>query len=372
MAKDYLTWFKDLDAELARRRGAHSLISSNVSEPLDMLEKLIRENAVELRRLQKDNNDWGHPVLKERIAGSYGLGPENILLTNGGTNANFLVITTLLGPGDTVICEHPCYQPLWQLAQMAGGRIRWLSRKPPHYGVDTDELSALIDGRTRLVLLTNLHNPSGASLDKGQLRDIARTVRARNKSTRILVDEVFGDLDPGHCSAAALDPIFITTSSLSKAYGLSHLKCGWVATDCQTIRRLTCRFVLAEGNGSRYLESLSALVFARLNEFLERSLRIVESNRRVLKRAMAPYISSGLLDQPIPDSGCIWFPGLKRIKDSGHFCRYAVHSHRLHVVPGGFFGDRSRFRVGFGSDPELFSKATKKLAAAVAGFESKR
>ena len=373
MAKDYLTWFKDLDARLSKSRGVHSLISSNVSEPLEMLEGLIRENAGELKRFQSHNNDWGHPVLKERVARRYGIKPENILLTNGCTNANFLAISTLVKPGNAVVCERPSYQPMWQAALLAGAQVRWLRRRPPDYGADPDELARLVDRRTSLVLLTNLHNPSGAAMDDTALREIVRAVRRRNPGARILVDEVFRDFVPGRRKpACTVDPLFISTGSLSKVYGLSHLECGWIVADRRTIDRVMPLFVLAEGNGSRYLESLSALVFSRLDEYLERSMRIIEANRRALRRAMRPLVSSGLIDQPVPETGCIWFPKLRGMRDAAPFCGHAARHHRVHVVPGSFFGDRTRFRVGFGGNPSSFLKSAKHLFEAVNSFMGRK
>lgn len=366
-AKDYLTWFKDLDARLAKSRGVHSLISSNVSEPLDMLEGLIRENAGELRALQKYNNDWGHPVLKQRIAARYGVKPENILLTNGCTNATYLAVVAHVRAGDTFVCESPAYQPMWQSAAFAGARIKWLGRRPPQYAVDPGELARLVDGRTAMVALTNLHNPSGARLTMSQLREMASAVRRRNRRTRILVDEVFRDFAPDR-PACTVDPIFISTGSLSKVYGLGHLECGWVMADKPAIGRISPCFVMSDGNGSRYLESLSALVFAHLDDFFGRARELVSQNRQTLCRALEPLLIEGLLEGGIPQQGCIWFPKLAAGGDAGPFCLYAARRHRVHVVPGRYFGDRSRFRVGFGGDPRRFARAICHLTEAVASY----
>ncbi len=369
-APDYLAWFKDLDARLSKSRGVHSLISSNVSEPLDMLEELIRENVDELIQLQKYNNDWGHPVLKERIAARYGVGPGNVLLTNGCTNATYLAVVSHVRRGDTFVCETPAYQPMWQSAAFVGARIKWLRRRPPHYTVDPEELGRLVDGHTAMAALTNLHNPSGARLARSELREIAAAVRRRNRRARILVDEVFREFVTDK-SACTVDPIFISTGSLSKVYGLSHLDCGWVLADKLTIERIWPFFTMSDGNGSRYLESLSAVVFSRLDHYLRRAKGLVEQNRQALCRAMEPLLLEGLLEGRIPEHGCIWFPAIRGVRNTGSFCRYAARCHRVHVVPGEYFGDRSRFRVGFGCDPKHFPKAATSLAEAIISFERK-
>lgn len=368
---DYLSWFKDLDARLSKSRGVHSLISSNVSEPMDMLERLIRESAGELRRLQKHNNDWGHPVLKERIAARYGVNPGKVLPTNGCTNANFLTVVSHVRKGDTFVCEAPAYQPMWQSAAFVGARIKWLKRRPPHYSVDPEELARLVDGRTSMVALTNLHNPSGARLGKRELREVAAAVRRRNSRTRILVDEVFRDFVTDR-PACAVDPIYISTGSLSKVYGLSHLECGWVMADKTTIGRIWPCFVMSDGNGSRYLESLSAVVFSKLNSYLRRAKDLVARNRQALCRAVEPLLLEGLLEGKVPEHGCIWFPSLRGERDAGPFCEHAAGRHRVHVVPGKYFGDRSRFRVGFGDNAERFAPAVKRLAEAIISYRGEK
>ncbi len=368
---DYIAWFKDLDARLAKSRGAHSLISSNVREPLDMLERHARAHWTELRRLQSHNNDWGHPVLKERIAARYGVGAGNVLLTNGCTNATFLTVVSHVKRGDTFVCEAPAYQLMWQSADFAGARIKWLRRRPPHYQVDPEELASLVDGRTSLVALTNLHNPSGARLGRRDLRDIAAAVRRRNGRTRILMDEVFREFVPDR-PACAVDPAYISTGSLSKVYGLSHLECGWVMADKPTIGRVRPCFVMSDGNGSRYLESLSAVVFAHLDEYLRRARDLVARNRQALCRAVEPLLLEGLLEGNVPEHGCIWFPSLNGARDAGPFCERAASRHRVHVVPGHFFGDRSRFRVGFGGEPKPTEMAAARLAEAICEFNRRR
>ncbi|MDQ7799030.1 MAG: pyridoxal phosphate-dependent aminotransferase [Candidatus Edwardsbacteria bacterium] len=364
MNTNYLSWFKALDIALQDRRDCFQLLSSNVYEPLDMLEKQAKENWAELRRLQSYNNDWGHPVLKQLIAKRYGIRPTEILLTNGCTNATYLSIISQVKPGDTVICETPAYQPMWQTAQLSGAKIKWLKRRPPHYEVDPDELAGLVDRKTSLVILTNLHNPSGAYLSKKELAEIARAVRRRNQKTRILMDEVFRDFVPDR-PACTVDPVYISTGSLSKVYGLSHLECGWILADKRTIDHIAPYFVLSDGNGSRYLEAMSAVVFEKLDAYLSRSMDIAARNRRELAGAAGPLIKEGLISGDIPEQSCIWFPQVAGFRDAGKLADLLARRYQVYVVPGKFFGDAGRIRIGFGSQPEAFRKSIAAFAGAV-------
>lgn len=364
---NYLSWFKDLDFRLEGRKGCHRLMSSNVYEPLDLLEKHIRQDWDELRRLQSYNNDWGHPVLKQRIADRYGVKPSEILLTNGCTNATYLSIVSHIRPGDTIICETPAYQPMWQTAKQLGARIKWLKRRSPHYGIDSDELAGLIDRKTALVALTNLHNPSGAHLTTNQLIDIAKVVRKKNKKARILVDEVFRDFVPDK-PACKVDPIYISTGSLSKVYGLSHLECGWAMADKKTIDEITPCFVLSDGNGSRYLEALSAVVFDHFDEYSKRWQGIVVQNARELHRALDPLLAEGIMSGKIPEQGCIYFPAVAGVRNANALCERLAEEHKVYVVPGRFFGEPGRIRIGFGGRPEEFKGSIQKLAKAIRGI----
>jgi len=366
MNTNYLSWFKALDIALQGRRDCHLLMSSNVCEPLDLLEKHAKQNWAELRRLQSYNNDWGHPVLKQLIASRYGVKPANILLTNGCTNATYLSIVSQVKPGDTVICETPAYQPMWQIAGLSGADIKWLERRPPHYRPDPDELSAVINKKTSLVILTNLHNPSGAHFGKKELAEIARAVRRRNKKTRILMDEVFRDFEPGKPTpACTIDRAYISTGSLSKVYGLSHLECGWILADKKTIDHIAPYFVLSDGNGSRYLESMSAVVFEKLDTYLSRSLDIVACNRKELVKTAGPLIKEGLLSGDIPEQGCIWFPKVAGFSNADKLADLLAKRYKVYVVPGRFFGDAGRIRIGFGNQPEAFRKSIAAFAGSV-------
>ena len=366
ITSNYLSWYKALDIALQNRKDCHLLISSNVYEPLEMLEQHVKQNWDELHRLQSYNNDWGHPVLKQRIAVRYGVKPSEILLTNGCTNATYLSIVSHVKPGDTVICETPAYQPMWHSARRLGARIKWLKRRPPHYAVDPDELAGLVDRKTSLVALTNLQNPSGARLDKRQLKDIARTVRRKNPKARILMDEVFRDLGPGRPRpACTVDRSYISTGSLSKVYGLTHLECGWILADQRTIGKISPYFVLSDGNGSRYLEAMSAVVFEQLDLYLARSREIVARNRNELVKTIGPMIKEGLISGDIPDHGCIWFPKVAGFSNAGKLAELLAKKYKVYVVPGRFFRDAGRIRLCFGGPPEKFKKSIAAFARGV-------
>jgi aspartate/methionine/tyrosine aminotransferase len=161
------------------------------------------------------------------------------------------------------------------------------------------------------------------------------------------------------------DPTFISTGSLSKVYGLSHLECGWIMAGRKTVERITPWFVLAEGNGSRYLESLSAVVFAHLDEHLARSRAIVIQNRKILCQALEPLIDSGLLQGNVPEHGCIYFTTVAGCRDTAALAARLAQKYNIYIVSGAFFGQASGMRIGFGGEPGRTADSINKLAEAL-------
>ena len=172
---------------------------------------------------------YGYGPLQERLAEKCSVSPENVVAATGASMANFLAMSTVLEPGDEVLIEHPTYEPLLAVARYLGAEVRRFPRFFENgFQVIPESVRKEVSKRTRLIVLTNFHNPSGIEIPEetiGEIGEIARTVHAR-----VLVDEVYLEMrfDPGAQRAFYYGDEFITTSSLTKAYGLSGLRCGWV------------------------------------------------------------------------------------------------------------------------------------------------
>lgn len=156
------------------------------------------------------SNSWGLPCLKEKIARRYGTDTDSILITNSASSSIYLVCKALLKPGDHVIVEHPCYEPLIAAPDSLGAKIDFFRRKVGVEKAETDEfdrmeeektinidaLVALITPKTRLIILTNPYNPGGTLLSREELTTMAAAVRARNPLTKIFIDEIYMDFVP--------------------------------------------------------------------------------------------------------------------------------------------------------------------------------
>ena len=176
---------------------------------------------------------YGYAPLREAIARRYGVAAEQVFPVSGGTSfANWLACAAVLdgcGRGAEVIVERPTYEPLLRIPQALGHRVRRLDRRfEDGYAIDLDRFASLVTTKTRLAIVTNLHNPSGARIPMPTLRAMAALL-ARVKAY-LLVDEVYLECIFGNRpeSCVHAGPNVLTTNSLTKAYGLDGLRAGWI------------------------------------------------------------------------------------------------------------------------------------------------
>jgi len=363
--KSYLDWFKRTAVYLSTRDDCSSLLSSDVTEPLGPVwNGLTRDwSQREIMSLLSSQNQWGHPELLRQLAKRYNIGFRNIVTTNGVSNGLFLLCKTVLRPDDEVLVESPCYEPLWATPRSMGAQVRFLRRLPPKYQIDTEELGEMITERTRMVILSNLHNPTGTQLGKKELMEVLGVVKKANRDTMVVVDEIYLDfagIDTR--SAASYDEGFTILSSLTKVYGLGQLRCGWIISDSENVENIRKVQAVVEGVGSRFLETMDVMVLRNIREFWGLSNRTVKKNRAILADEIDPLIAGGYLEGQIPKYGCVYFPKVEGVEDTEALCRGIARRFRVYVTPGRFFGDPSRIRIGFGGDEDELRRGLKALS----------
>jgi aspartate/methionine/tyrosine aminotransferase len=305
---------------------------------------------------------YGYLPLLEAIAAKCGVAPENVVTAAGTSMANHLALAALVEPGDDVLVEQPVYEPLLATARYLGAEVRFFPRRPEHdYRVDPDEVERLIRPRTRLVALTNLHNPSSALEGHDALARVG-TAAAR-AGAWVLVDEVYLDavFEETPRSAFHLGPNFVATNSLTKIYGVSGLRCGWVLADARTARRMWLLNDLFGVNAAHPAERLSEIAFGRLDELRERARAMLDANRRLL---YAFYDARDDLEAPRFPWGTTSFPRLLR-GSATELCAVLRERYETAVVPGAFFGSKEHFRIGLACDPGVFAAGLERLAAAL-------
>jgi aspartate/methionine/tyrosine aminotransferase len=365
---EFLPWIKDLYAGLHGRAGCFNLMNSGIREPAELVRRLLGEWQPAVQARLAESNEWGHRALVQGLRRRYAVPPDKeVLVTAGATAAFWLTCHALLSPGDRVLVESPVYEPLRQVPARLGAAVDCLPRRPEAgYALDPDELARRMTPRTRLVVLTNLHNPSGAVLDDDALRRAAEAARACNPHALLVVDETFHDFLHGEQpSAARLGPAFVTLSTLTKVYGLGLLRCGWVVADRAVLGPIRDAWVRVAGIGSRLTEALASVALDHMDDFEAHGRAVLDGNRPLLREHLGPLVDAGLLRGEIAPPGCVCFPEVVGAGDTDGLTEQLAAREGVYVVPGRFFGAPRHVRVGFGGDPAVLAEGLRRLAGAV-------
>ncbi|MBN1297282.1 pyridoxal phosphate-dependent aminotransferase [bacterium] len=344
----YLGWYKQRMPRLVRP-DSYSLMSSSMEEAWALLKTHHPSPGHPVfEERYWTPNPYGLPFLIEGIGRHYGVPKENVLLTQGATSAIYLIAQTFIHPGDHVLVERPGYEPLMHAPAMCGAVIDELHR-PDGRCPDAAAIRSVIRPDTRLIMLTNLHNPTGTLCEMSQLKTLVDAAKAVSPDIRIVLDEIYLDFVPGRgAPASTLDPCILSVSSLTKVYGFSTLRCGWIFAEPEDIDRLRKNQVVISGIGSRYLETLASLVIDHLNEYRDQAFLRLSVNRPILHRHLDPMVAVGRLTGPIPDHGCVAFLRVPGVPDTIALTDYLESRFQLFTVPGCFFGAPHYIRIGIG------------------------
>jgi aspartate/methionine/tyrosine aminotransferase len=307
---------------------------------------------------------YGYAPLQERLARKAGVDPDRVVHATGTSMANLLVLAAAASPGDEVLIEEPTYPLLVDAARWLRLAVRRFPRRAEDgFALDPAEVARALTPRTRLVVLTNLHNPSSAFAPPEGLRAVGDA--ARSVGARVLVDEVYLEslavLGRPSGSAAHLGPEFVVTSSLTKAYGLSGLRCGWAVADPDLARRMWRLNDLFGVIPAHPAERLGVVALDHLSRVAARARAILEANADGANAFLAARPD---LSCPPVDGGMIAFPRLLR-GEVDDLCRRLRERHDTTVVPGRFFGAPSHFRLSLGGAPESFASGLLRLAGAL-------
>lgn len=309
------------------------------------------------------SNDGGLPELLTAIASRYGVPQDHLISAQGTSAANFLAMAAVLQSGDEVLVEEPAYEPLRKIPIALGAELKRFPRRfEEGFRVDPFALRRGITSRTRLIVLTNLHNPTGVLVKPETLREVGAI--AREAGARVLVDEVYLEFVCAEkpWTAASLGPEFIVTSSLTKVWGLSGLRCGWVVAEPEVIRRVEAVNDFIGVTGVAAGESLAARAFGRLGDFWQRTRRIIERNRPLVDAALTKEPALSLV---APSGGIVCFPRLNHVNDAGSFLRKIREEQDVSLVPGSFFEMPGHFRLGFGGPEDTLCEGLRRLSVAL-------
>lgn len=307
-------------------------------------------------------NDTGYAPLLESVASRYGVTPAQVTTAQGTSGANFLVCAALLELGDDVLIEAPGYDPLLGAPRLLGANIvRFERRFEDGWVLDPALVARAFTPRTRLVIITRPHNPTGALAAPGALQAIGKL--AAERGAHVLVDEVYLDAsDASAIPAATFGEAFISTSSLTKSYGLAGLRSGWALSSAPVADRIRRARDVVDGTGSIVTERLSVLAFEQLDKLIARSRALLRINGALVREFLHARPELQYVE---PSGGTVVFPRIRGVANADRFAERLMTERETAIVPGRFFGAPAHFRLGFSGETEPLRGGLAAIGAAL-------
>jgi aspartate/methionine/tyrosine aminotransferase len=348
MSSSYMNWAK------TRSTAKFNLATSGLGN------LKLRELRVSLDDLEITDGGYGYRPLIESIAARYRVDREAVVTAAGTTFANHLAMAALIKPGDEVLFEHPAYEPMLAAALYLGANVRRFPRRFDD-GFMPEGLESLVTPKTRLIVLTNLHNPSGVLIEEAELKQIGEI--ARSVGARVLVDEVYMEtlFEDAPRTAFHIGNEFVVTSSLTKAFGLSGLRCGWIFAEPELAKRMWLLNDLFAATPVHAGERLSVVAMQQLGEIGGRAKKLLDRNRMLLNEFLDTRED---LEVIRAEFGTVMFPRVRR-ESSDELCQLLRGKYETSVVPGRFFEMPAHFRVGIAGDTAVLEEGLERLGRAL-------
>jgi aspartate/methionine/tyrosine aminotransferase len=320
----------------------------------------LHELRVSLDDLEITDGGYGYRPLIDSIAARYRVDRQAVVTAAGTTFANHLAMAALIEPGDEILFEHPAYEPMLAAALYLGAKVRRFPRRFDA-GFMSEGLESLVSTKTRLIVLTNLHNPSGVLIDEAEIKQIGEL--ARSVGARVLVDEVYMEtlFEDAPRTAFHIGNEFVVTSSLTKAFGLSGLRCGWIFAEPELAKRMWMLNDLFAATPVHAGERLSVVAMQQLGEIGARAKALLDRNRMLLNEFLDTRED---LEVIRADFGTVMFPRV-RGESSDELCQLLRDKYETSVVPGRFFEMPAHFRVGIAGDTTVLEVGLERLGKAL-------
>lgn len=358
-------WENQVEINLSES-GVHPLTVEELVDDVDDLQRILRQP---LGYPQTN----GSEALRARVAELYpGTTAQNVLMTSGCSEANFVVIWGLVEPGDDVVFMQPNYMQISGIAQSIGATVTplWL-REASGWQVDASEVRQSITSRTKLVAVCNPNNPTGAVMSKDAMDAVCE--RAAEVGAWVLSDEVYrgaefeGDLTPtmwGNYERV------LCTAGLSKAYSLPGLRTGWIAGPADVVDRLWGVHDYTSIAISMLTDRLAtiALEAGKRQWILDRSRRILRENYAIVQQWLAER--GDLFRHVPPQAGGIAWLGYNRPWSADVLVEELRKRKDMLLVPGTQFGMDQFLRIGFAGGKEQLKRGLALLAELLTEFET--
>ncbi|MBA3337107.1 MAG: aminotransferase class I/II-fold pyridoxal phosphate-dependent enzyme [Chloroflexia bacterium] len=317
----------------------------------------------------------GTLALRSALAATYpATTPDQILVTTGAIEANYLLFHTLLKPGDHVVAVHPAYQQLHSVPQAIGCNVSlWELRDEGGFHYDLDDLRQLVTPQTKLIIVNTPHNPTGAMLSEEQLREIYALAEAND--AYLLCDEAYRWLDipggdPFAPPARSLGAHGISVGTLSKPFGLPGLRIGWIAATDDVISACWSMRDYISLSPGKLSDALAVIAIENRDAIIARNQPIIEQN---LVTALDWFAAQAdVATWSPPRGGLLALMKFDLPIDSLALANRLAEEYSVMLAPGSAFGYESHLRLGLGQDPEIFAEGLRRTATCFAAVANEK
>ncbi|KAL6940469.1 hypothetical protein ACO0QE_004370 [Hanseniaspora vineae] len=333
-------------------------------------------------RFEIDNNSRftygaidGTAKLRELVANLYSdesvkFTKDNVLITNGGIGANFLVYYTLFGKGDHVICVSPTYQQLFSVPKMFGAEVELLRlQKENGFVPSVDQFKKMIKPNTKAIILNNPNNPLGSVMDTKLLQEISKV--AEEHGITVICDEVYRPLfhSNDHVPKSVVQLSFnaISTGSMSKAFAFAGVRLGWIVSQ-------NIDFLKAARSKRHYNIISISMIDDQISQYvLQNKEKILEKNKQLCLKNL-DYLNNWVKKNEkvefydFPKGGSVCLIKIKGISDTQKFATWLAENKSFLVVPGETFECPGTLRLGYANLEEDVAKGLDILSKSIAEY----
>jgi aspartate/methionine/tyrosine aminotransferase len=303
------------------------------------------------------NEAAGTRELRTRIASTYeNVDPDDILVTTGAIEANFLLFNVLLDAGDHVVAPYPAYQQLYSVPRAIGCDVSlWKVAPENDFRYDLDALRNIVTPKTRLIILNTPHNPTGAMLSENQLQQVYSL--AESVGATVVCDEAYRWLAiPGGESFAPPMCTFgsrgISVGTISKPFGLPGLRLGWMVAPKEIISKCWAMRDYVSLSPGKLNDAIAIQAFKHLGKIIERNNSIISTNFDAVSRWIASH--ADILSWKPPCGGLLALIQYQLDITSLELADKLATEYSVMLAPGSAFGYENYLRIGIGQHPSTF------------------
>ncbi|MDQ3539922.1 MAG: aminotransferase class I/II-fold pyridoxal phosphate-dependent enzyme [Chloroflexota bacterium] len=307
----------------------------------------------------------GTARLRSVLASTYARAqPDDVLVTTGAIEANFLLFHALVSPGDHVVAVTPAYQQLNSVPRAIGADVSlWDVRSPHGFRYDLDLLESLLRPNTRLIVINSPHNPTGAMLDEADLKRIVEL--ADRSGAWILSDEAYRWLE--HPGGRPLPPPLhdlsdraISVGTMSKSFGLPGLRVGWFAANADIAATAWGLRDYISLSPAKVSDAIAAAVIEHRDRFLPRNAAIIAENLAFAREWFTSHADLATWNEP--HAGLLAMMRYTADMGSSELADDLARNSRVMLAPGSSFGLEGYLRIGIGQRPDIFAEGLRRTA----------